>query len=135
MSQDISVSLHPVLNLQFKKSFIHYISRHCNFLYILDLQPICFLLIMRHNILITLSLAYFSASALANNPCKTTDKPQCIDNVGDNCGPAGWNPGQIICCTTNGYVYCNDTDYMQYADCPNNGPCRTDFKTCTQQCH
>jgi hypothetical protein len=90
---------------------------------------------MRQSIPITLYLIYFSAPAAGNNPCKTTEKTQCSDNIGDSCAPGGWDPGQVICCTEHGYVYCNDTDYMQEAECPNNGFCRTDFKTCVQQCH
>jgi hypothetical protein len=105
------------------------------FLSIFDFSIVLSDIAMRHTSIITIYLAYFSALVVASNPCTTTDKPVCSDNIGDNCTPGGWNPGQIICCTVNGYVYCDDTNTMQYAACPNNGFCRTDFKTCTQQCH
>lgn len=54
----------------------------------------------------------------------------CFDHVGNSCNTSG----DRLCCTTNGFVFCNEDSVFVYIDCPNGESCHTDFSTGEHLC-
>jgi hypothetical protein len=63
---------------------------------------------------------------------KGSTHESCSANVGGSC--SDWFKNAIVCCTTNGLVYCGDSGNYEYTDCPNNAECHTNFNNCYQMC-